>query len=565
MITSFTRATPRERRQYLSQRWSELKQKREPWLTWWKDISDYISPFSGRFEVNNHGEDRSYRYIFNDEASSDLNILVSGLASGATSPVRPWFRLKANNDTVNFDYSVQTYLSQVQRLLLDIFQSSNTYNSLHQLYKELCLFGVGVDLIYDDFNNVICHHVLTAGEYCLATDQDGAVDTLYREFQLTTSQAVKMFGFDKLSRVIQDAYKEGRLDEWWTFIHAIEPRIDRDASSQLATEKPFASYYFEDGTDAQGILRESGFDYFPALCPRWEVLGTDPYGVSPSITALPDVKQLQNAVLRKEELIELYTHPPVQAPNQSRQQGISLSPDAVNYVASTGNDSMVKPIIGNMGDLNALLQNIAGLQEAIKTKYFVQLFLMLQQFGDNRKTATEVNGLKEEKMLVLGPVIERLNHELAGKLIQITYTKCFENGILPELPEALASTPMDIEYTSVLAQAQRSVDINANDRMLSTLQAVSASKPEALDRLSADGIVDVYADRLSIDPRMLISREEANAIRQQRAQAQQQAAEAEQAMQLGQAQNSFAQAQKAGADASLATQELEQVAGGGIF
>lgn len=548
----------------LSWRWNDLKRAREPWLNWWKDIADYISPFSGRFDVHDHGQDRNFDLIYCDDATNDLNILVAGMASGTTSPLRPWFRLVPPRTDLTYDYSAQTYLSNLQHILLKLFQASNTYNSLHQLFKEICLFGAAADLIYDDLNNIIAHHVLTAGEYCIAVDDKGAVDTLYREFELTVSQAVKMFGYKNLSREIQDAHDRGRLEDYFKFIHAIEPRVDRDHNSRLGKDKPWGSWYFEEGTSNHKVVRESGFDYFPALCPRWDVNSHEAYGISPCLNALPDVKQLQLETLRKQELIENYVNPAVMVPNSARQEPIDLSPGALNYIPATGQDQAVKPIISSMGDLQAITQDIAEIKESIKQKFFVDLFLMLQSFGDNRKTATEVHALKEEKMLVLGPVIERLGFELQRPLINISIAKLQERGLLPPPPPSMAQQGMTIEFQGVLAQSQRAVDINSIDRFISSMQAMAATDPSIIDRLDPDGVVDIYSDRLAIDPHMLRSREDAQEIRSLRAQQMQAQAQAEQAAQLGQTANSLAQAQATAADASMATQNLDPVAGGSL-
>ena len=89
----FSRATPKERQQYLVSRREEFQRIRRPREKMYKDISRYISPFSGRFDVKDHQEDRNFDLIVDDEASRALNILVSGLARGVTSPASPWFKV----------------------------------------------------------------------------------------------------------------------------------------------------------------------------------------------------------------------------------------------------------------------------------------------------------------------------------------------------------------------------------------------------------------------------------------------------------------------------------------
>ena len=63
-----------------------------------------------------------------------------------------------------------------------------------------------------------------------------------------------------------------------------------------------------------GILRESGFKTFRALCPRWATSGGDIYGNSPGMEALGDIKQLQHEQLRKSEAIDYKLRPPLQGP-----------------------------------------------------------------------------------------------------------------------------------------------------------------------------------------------------------------------------------------------------------
>ena len=558
-------ATPEERHTALEERLTDLKRIRQPYFEKWKEISQFISPFSGRFDIHEHGEDRDLGYILDSEATRDLNTLASGLMSGASSPARPWFSLMPSNPDLAQSHQVAKWCTDVQKIILKVFAQSNTYNSLHQMYKELALFGIAADVLTDSYTNLIEHHVLSAGEYCVASDINGNINTLYREFEMTTAQIVAAFGYDNVSQTIKSAYDRGDLNDYFIIVQAIEPRTDRDPHDKTNKGMPFASYYYEQNTDARGLLRESGFDEFPCICPRWDILGSDPYGSSPCFVVLPDVKQLQQETLRKSELIDQYSRPPLQVPNSARQTQISLSAGALNYTPATGTDQTIKPIVTTLGDLNALTQDIIRLKEAIKDGLFVRQFLMLEEAAGDRKTTVEVYALKEEKMLVLGSVIERNNNECLGRLVELTYHRLLKAGSLPPPPSELADTEMNVEFQSVLSQAQKAVDINSVDRMVSAVASISQLQPEVLDRLDPDGYVDVYQQRLGVDPTFLRSKEDADAIRQQRAQAQQQQAQMEQQQQQAQSLNQLAQAAQHGSEASMSTQSLDAIAGGGVL
>lgn len=545
-------------------RWEELKRTREPFFNLWKDVSKYVSPYSGRFEVRDHDKTRDTRFILDSEASYDLSILSSGMMSGASNPARPWFKIAPSDLSLIDNYDVITYCDEVQKALLRVFANSNTYNTLHSIYRELALFGIAADLIYEDFDTGIKHHLLTAGEYCIATNEKGDVDTLYRNFELTTIQAVKAFGYDKLPNEIKQAYEHGDLGVYWEFLHIIEPRIDRDLKSIENQNFEWTSIYMYIGGNPT-ILREGGFDYFPCVVPRWDVLGVDGYGSSPSITALPDIKQLQQETLRKAELIDHYTKPPLQAPNNARQNPISFKAGAVNYVQNTGSDGSIKPISNGVGDLNALRQDIADIKMSIKQQYFVNLFQMVGTTAGDRRTTVEIYALQQEQMLTLGAVVERNQNELLGRLVEITYKRLSDANALPQMPEVLDGQPLNIEFTSVLAQSQKSVDINSVDRLFSALSMAGQVVPEIFDRIDADGYVDEYRDRLGVAPKILKSRQEAEKIREARAQAQEQQAQQAQQAQQVQLQEQQATAQKTGAEAGLAMQQLDNVGGGAII
>lgn len=556
----FSHATPKERKDYLLARRDDFRRIRRPREKMYQDICDYISPFSGRFDVRDHQENRSSKRIVDDEASRALNILVSGLARGVTSPASPWFKVHVPG--YESDMSVKRWCADVERILLYVFQHSNTYNSLHTLYRELCLFGSAVDIINDDDDKVLRHNVLTCGEYYLQTNNKGDVDTVYRDFQLTAAQAVMEFGYKNLPKSIQRAYDKNSLDEWFSFCHAIEPRNIRNLNSPSNKDMPWASYYFciDEGG---GILRESGYEFFPALCPRWDVLAGETYGISPAMTALPTVKQLQVETDVCSRALELISNPPIQAPMSAHQDPISLTPGSVNFTSGSNEEMRIQPILNAVGDINPLVNHLMQLKSDIKSDFYVDLFLMVQNSMNDRKTATEIYALQEEKLLVLGSVMERLQHELLSPLVMLTFKKLLLRNEIPPLPRQLESGLIDLEFQSMLAQSQRSVGINNIDRMVSAMQALSTTCPEVIDRIDSDGLIDVYADRLGVDPRIIRSADDANKIRQERQAAMQQQQEAQQqadmAQQYAMASNQMMQAQKAGADASLATQQLTGV------
>lgn len=131
-------------------------------------------------------------------------------------------------------------------------------------------------------------------------------------------------------------------------------------------------------------------------------------------------------------------------------------------------------------------------------------------------------------MLMLGPVLDRLNNEVLDPLISIVFERLVETDRLPPIPEALQNRELNVDYISILAQSQKAIATNAVDRFTNSLGVLAGMKPEVLDKVDADYWADAYADALGVDPRMIVSGKQVALIRQQRAQAQQQQASMEQ-------------------------------------
>jgi hypothetical protein len=521
-------------RNQLLNRWGMLKQERASWFGHWQEISKNLLPRQGRFfiEDRNRGE-RRHNSIYDSTGTRALRVLSAGMMGGATSPARPWFRLEVQDKDLMKSQAVKVWLDDVTRLILQVFQKSNTYRALHSLYGEMGGFGTGASLITDDFKDVLRHFPLTTGEYCLAQDWRGEVCTIYREFQSTVGSLVKEFGLDKVSQTTRNMYDRGQLDSWVTTIHAIEPRADRDPSKLDRMNMPWRSCYFELGDTDGRYLRESGFKRFPAICPRWDLAGGDIYGNGPGMEALGDIKQLQHQNLRKGQAIDYQTKPPLQVPISMKNQPMDQLPGGVSYydpATGAGKGGILPAWQVNL-NLDHLRLDMAEVRQRIQQCFYSDLFLMLANIDHTGMTATEVAERHEEKLLMLGPVLERLDNEALNPLVDNAFDRLVSAGALPPPPPELHEQELQVIYTSVLAQAQRAVATNGVDRFVANLGTVAQFKPGVLDKFDEDQWADAYSDMLGVAPNLITPSDKVAIIRQQRAQQQQAAAQAEQMQQ----------------------------------
>lgn len=525
------------KQQYLLRKgamWNE----RSTWIKRYRDITDFLLPYSGRyFATDRNKGDRTFNSIYDETATFALDILTAGMMAGMTSPARPWFRLATpDKDLMEFD-PVKEWLFTVSEMMRDIFAKSNTYMSLHTMYEELGAFATAASIMEDDFDNVIHHTVLTAGEYAIATNEKGRVDSLAREFEMTLSQIVGKFvkqadgsmDWSVVSPQVKNDWDLHRnLDSWRPVFHLIQPRDGRDVRKYDAKNMRFASCYFEPGRDNgdEKFLRESGYKRFPVIAPRWHVRGGDIYGNGPSFRALGSIKQLQQEQLRKGQAIDYQTKPTLQAPAEMRGKMGSLLPGGIVYVpqGQQGAGQGVRSAFEVNLNLQHLLEDMQDVRGRINRSFYADLFLMISQ--DNRRTpatATEIAERHEEKLLMLGPVLERLHNEMLSPKIDLTFARIIEAGILPPPPKELQGVELKVEFVSTLAQAQKMVGLGSLDRLLGTVGSIAQYKPEVLDKIDTDQMVDRYADILGVDPSVIVADDKVAFIRDERAQAAQKA------------------------------------------
>lgn len=513
-------------------RWTALKSERSSWIGQYQEINRFLLPRSGRFlpQDRNRGNKR-HNEILDGTGTWALRVLAAGMMAGMTSPARPWFRLSTGDPELNESSAVKEWLSDVTRLMLHIFAKGNTYRALHTGYEELGAFGTWSNIVLDDYEGVIHHYPLTVGEYAIATDWKGNVNTLYREFQKTVAETVGEFGIENVSPTVKSLYDRGALDEWVTILHAIEPRSDRDPRMRDAKNMAWKSCYFEPAGKSGKYLRESGFKQFPALAARWGAVGGDIYGTSPAMDAMGSVKALQQEQLRKAQGIDYKTNPPLQIPSSLKMSQVDRLPGGATFYDGATPSAGIRTMFDVNLDLNHLLVDIQDVRELIRTAFNADLFLMLANSTNPQMTATEVAERHEEKLLVLGPVLERLHSELLNPLIDRTFDRMIQVGMLPPPPPEMEEVELNVEFVSMLAQAQRAISTNGIDRFVGNLGVVAQMKPEVLDKFDADEWVEKYSDMLGVDPELIVPGPDVARIRSARQEAmaaQQQAAVAEQ-------------------------------------
>lgn len=517
----------------LRQRYREVDEEFRQYEPDLRRIAAMMAPHLAVFEPSSRGRNRvptgpvaGRVPLLDNTALRDRSTLGAGMLAGASSPARPWFRILPRDPEMRSWHSVREWTDHAADVVRSVFAASNLYRALQVAYESF-VFGTAAIGLVDDEETVVRAQTkgFFCGEYRLFADSTDRVTSIFRRFAMSALSMVETFGKEAVSSQVQEVLRT-RPGAMFPVVHVIEPRAARDVLSPLSINAPFASIYYEEAPNEVGrVLRVSGFDEFPVLTPRWGPSAFGPYGYGPGHVALGDCSQLQQQQFAKGQGIAFMALPAMQGPEALRDQAHNLVPGGVSYTPGGELRAAFQPTLR----LDHLLGDIQDVRERIHAAFFADVFrlLSLRSAQPGSRTATEVAELHEEKLIQLGPVLESVHTELLSPLVRRVFRAAQARGMIRPVPAELRGQPLDLEFISTLAQAQRAVGVTSIERALAVAGAVAEVKPEIFDNLDPDGLWTELSmalgtpARLSVDPKL---RDE---LRESRHAAQAQAAQAE--------------------------------------
>lgn len=525
-------------------RFEALKTERSSWLDHWRELSQHIRPRSAKFgnELPNSGL-KKHGSIINAKPTLSARTLAAGMMAGITSPSRPWFQLTTYDPQLADREGVKNWLMSTERKLRELIARTNLYRCLHSIYSDLAVYGVSPAFVEADAEELVRGYVLPIGSFALATSDRGEVDTLFRALKLSVRQVVSKFGLAACSQSLQDRYNRGALDEWVDVLHCVWPNTDMQPGKIGVAGKAYVSAWLEPTND-ETFLRLSGYDEKPFLAPRWETSGEDVYGMSPAMDCLGDCKALQKLELRKAQLVDKLSDPPMRAPTSLQNRRVSLLPGDVTFVDGATAGHTYEPAYQVPPQAVAVVASeILQHERRIESAFYADLWLMLSQ-ADGQMTAREVMERREEKLLQLGTVLENLHGELLSPLIERCLAEAARRGKLDPPPVELRAggDVLKVEYVSIMAQAQKLLGKTGIDSLITFVGASAQLKPDVLDKVDLDQTVDEYASMLGVPPSIIRPDDAVAALRKQREAAAAQQQQLEQAQAGADAAKTLAQA-----------------------
>lgn len=508
------------------------KSERVNFETKWQEVNNFFSSINNNIIIDRSKGDKSYlEKLVTSIGNLSVLTLASILNGTLTSKSSKWFSLEPLDEELVNDKEVADYLGEsADKMRAKMYEGrSNFENSLLEAYKDTNTIGTIATIVNNikgengNFKN-LNYRTLNIANFLIDDNEEGKSDYFVKFDKMTVRQIMNKWEDDQLATINENIKKKLAKEPFHKFdiqLH-IFPRDKRDKTKIDVLNKPIAGFWID--VKHKSLIKETGFDVMPVAIGRSEKSSDEEYGTSRAMVALPTTRQINIMIKQISEATELALHPSLIV-NRAFDKAINQSPRALNF--TQGALQSARPAIEQMTTIGALTPTenlIKEFKEEVEKIFFLDKLKILD---DPRATATQVLELRAETFRIMGALATSLEEYLSS-ILDITYDILFresydvENGtfnlksgaIFGKLPDKLKpneaglSPSLKVVFNNPIAQAQKTLELNALDSFMLSVTELANFFPEVLDNINIDEVVKKKRAILNIDPDILRESEE---------------------------------------------------------
>ena len=496
----------------------QVQGERSNFESYWQTLHDYFYIEAENITKQYYpGSELDFAWLYDTFSLNAADVLAAGLTNYLTPPTSKWFALRTKDPRRMESKPVVNYLQDVQAEIYHSLNRSNFYNQITPGYKSSGVFGTMVLLEEEDLEDGVRFYDLPIKQVGLVNDAKGRIYEYFLDFQYSTVEAVTRFGLENVGKKIRELFEKGErgVDKKWKFFLYLGPRHVRDETKEDNLNMPIKALWVN--VDEELIVKESGYLSMPAFTHRFYTRTSTPYGFSPAMKTLADVRWLN--VMKKTMLrgAMKMSDPPMALPQNSFLLPLNLNPRALNYYKKSAFAKDDVFPIGNYANVQINKEMTEDQKQAIKDHMFYDVFLSFQGLT-KQMNVPEVMQRKAEQMTLLGPSVGRFLSDVGGPVIERTFSILAQQGRFPDPPDELIEDPRyEIEYTSALALAQKNTDLQALQKSLLIAGEMAQYNPEVVDKIDFDKVIDATWGITGADISVVRDENEVAQIREARA------------------------------------------------
>lgn len=516
-------------------RFSTLKGERDSqFLPTWQTLAQYFLPSQSAINTQklpgtiSGWTDR----IYDTTAIHAGQVLAAGQRNWLTPSNETWFDfeppefLSAQGREEDKDEAAQ-WLANATEVATRELGRSNFYGMVNIDYEQSGVFGTGMIFAEQGKKQALNFRQFKPWHLGIEEDAEGIVDTVFRQFELTTRQAIQQFGIANVGDQIQKAFKNpNQLSKHWKFLHVCFPRDESKLVKGKMTKDnmPIASVYI--AMDDNVCVEIGGYEEMPYLCSRFKSWGAPTcWGYSPAYLVLPAARQLNYVAQYRDALTELKAYPRLLYPD-NLEGDVDLRAGGVTTYDSSNPNALPREWM-TQGDDKSAAEDMERKKQEIYDAFYVNMFTMLEQLADKKMTAYEIAQRLAEKLEQFTPVFDRRVTEFLNPLLMRVFGLLFRQGKFGVPPPSLL-VPVDggkgqalampvVAITSRISMALKALQNQAIVNTLSVIQPIAQQRPDVLDNFDMDKMARKLARNYGMSADLIASLENMGKVRKARA------------------------------------------------
>ena len=521
----------------------QLEQTRMHYEQTWRELARFVLPRAGLFTAG--GDRQTYGSLETDLFDSTAPMALERFGAAMEQMLTPrstvWHGIKAPRSAgpLGRSYLATRFYEGVRDSLFDHrYSSSSMFASvMAEGYQGIGAFGTGALYCEGNTTDVIRYKSVPLAELWTARDAWGNLARAHWKCKYQAHALLEEYG--EVPEKVRTANAQNPFKEL-EVLHAVELNTARDTSRADRRGMRFASFHVL--CDGKHVLRRGGYRVMPYIVGRYALSAGEEYGRSPGLTALADIRMLNQMSRTLIRRANWESEPPWASSDDDFGQPPLLEPNAINpgFLTADGKPKLVPLQPG--GSYSVGLDMQEQRRKAINDVFLVTLFQVLIEAP--QMTATEVLQRAQEKGALMAPLMGRQQGEMLGPLIEREIDILADAGQLPEPPEEIVEMGgvYEVEYQSPLAKLQKAEEGVAIMRTLEGILPVAANDPSVLDNYDMDELARGLGEANGMAARFLRDPRARDQMRAERAQANQQRELAAAAPGLGSALKDAAQA-----------------------
>ena len=484
------------------------KAEQQKWLPMWRKLNDSFYPFlyahlQGTTAAYPNDPDKLVNpKMLDGEPALALIVLSAGFMNGVTSPARKWLNIKrpGTKPYEEADAGVSQAHSSIRTKILETLAGSNYYDSRAEQVYDGCGIGTGALLCYEDRDTICRFTVCPPGSYHLTTDSANNVIKFSREVRMSVKDLLDEFGEDALTKDMLEKARKGGAAARTSYVvsHLIEKN---EKDGVLKTNHPFRELYWFSAPQAgrPTYLAARPMHEWPVGILRWSCPDNSTYGVPPTLSVLGKAVQLQNLEYKSDQGLDKMISPPMLAHTSLQHRPKAFGASGITYTNNLGTDSGARPLFNVQMPFQEMEVKRSRIVQAIKDGLFNYLFDMISSL-ETVRSATEIDARREEKMVVLGPVLHRSYIDDIGVIVKRVYGILARKKLVEELPEGERA---EIEFSNILSDVQKASDVATLERFTAFVGQIVPAWPEAQPKVNILDVIKQYAEGLGVRPSVL--------------------------------------------------------------